>query len=84
VFGGGADPRMPLSRPIEINAITLDGPDGPVLRATWSWPDGVLTEPDVRALADLWLAAVAGLVARVTGADDQHDNQQDDQQVDRT
>jgi non-ribosomal peptide synthase protein (TIGR01720 family) len=69
VFGGGADPRMPLSRPIEINAITLDGPDGPVLRATWSWPDGVLTEEDVRALADLWRDALTGLVARVTAHD---------------
>ena len=68
-FGGGADPGMPLSRPIEINAVTLDGPDGPELHATWSWPDGVLTEDEVRALADLWLAAVDGLVARAHSPD---------------
>jgi amino acid adenylation domain-containing protein/non-ribosomal peptide synthase protein (TIGR01720 family) len=66
VFGGGADPHMPLSRPLEVNAVTVDGPGGPELRATWSWPDGVLTEEAVRALADRWLAAVAGLVARAT------------------
>ena len=63
VFGGGTDPGMPLSRPIELNAVTVDGPDGPELRATWSWPEGVLTEPDVRALADRWVAALEALVA---------------------
>jgi amino acid adenylation domain-containing protein/non-ribosomal peptide synthase protein (TIGR01720 family) len=66
VFGGGADPRMPLSRPLEVNAVTVDGPGGPELRATWSWPDGVLTEEAVRALADRWLVAVEGLVTRAT------------------
>jgi len=64
VFGGGADPGMPLSRPIELNAVTVDGAGGPELRATWSWPEGVLTEPDVRDLADRWRAMVEGLVRR--------------------
>ncbi|HEY8544016.1 MAG TPA: amino acid adenylation domain-containing protein, partial [Acidimicrobiales bacterium] len=65
-FGGGADPRMPLSRPIEINALTVDFDGGPELRATWSWPDGVLTEPEVRAFADRWVATLTDL-ADLTG-----------------
>jgi non-ribosomal peptide synthase protein (TIGR01720 family) len=65
VFGGGADPRMPLSRPIEVNAVAVDlGGAGPELRATWSWPEGVLTEPEVRAIADQWVAVLAALVRR--------------------
>jgi non-ribosomal peptide synthase protein (TIGR01720 family) len=68
VFGGGADPQMPLSRPIELNAVTVDGPDGPELRATWSWAEGVLTEPEVRDLAERWQAMVEGLVARASDA----------------
>jgi non-ribosomal peptide synthase protein (TIGR01720 family) len=61
-LGGGADPRMPLSRPIEINAVTLDGAAGAELHATWSWPRGVLTEAEVRALADRWVEVLAELV----------------------
>jgi amino acid adenylation domain-containing protein/non-ribosomal peptide synthase protein (TIGR01720 family) len=66
VFGGGADPAMPLSRPIEINAVTIEGADGKPaeLRATWSWPDGVLTEPEVRRLADRWRSTLDALVER--------------------
>ena len=69
VFGGGADPQMPLSRPIELNAVTVDGPDGPELRATWSWAEGVLTEPEVRDLADRWVSMLRGLVARSTAGE---------------
>ncbi|HMG42404.1 MAG TPA: amino acid adenylation domain-containing protein, partial [Acidimicrobiales bacterium] len=65
VFGGGADPRMPLSRPLEINALAVDAGAGPELRATWSWPDGVLTEPEVQVLADRWVAVLTALVRHV-------------------
>jgi hypothetical protein len=33
--------------------------------ADWSWPDGVLTEPEVRALAESWFAALTALATRV-------------------
>ncbi|MTD55765.1 non-ribosomal peptide synthetase [Amycolatopsis pithecellobii] len=46
-------------RPLEINALTEDGPDGPMLKATWSWT-GKYTEPEVRALARSWLEALSG------------------------
>ncbi|MBP2473028.1 amino acid adenylation domain-containing protein/non-ribosomal peptide synthase protein (TIGR01720 family) [Crossiella equi] len=50
---------MPLAHTVEVNAITT----GEELTATWTW--AVLTEPEVRELAELWLAALRGLVRHV-------------------
>ncbi|GGK23420.1 hypothetical protein GCM10010124_14870 [Pilimelia terevasa] len=66
-LGDGADPRMPLTHTLTLNAVTEDGPDGPSLVATWSWPDRLLTRDRVQALADGWFAALAGLAAHATG-----------------
>ncbi|TYK45817.1 non-ribosomal peptide synthetase [Actinomadura decatromicini] len=62
----GEDPRMPMAHVLEINAVTRDLPDGPVLSATWTWPGGVLDPDDVRELAEGWFTALRGLAA--TGA----------------
>ncbi len=56
-----ADPEMPCAHVLEISAITHDTPSGPRLRATLTWPAGLLDEPRVQALADLWFAALAAL-----------------------
>ncbi|MBM2616682.1 amino acid adenylation domain-containing protein [Actinoplanes sp. LDG1-06] len=58
-LGGDADPDMPLSRALEINASVLDGR----LSATLTYPDGVLTEAEVRSLAHDWFAALRRLPA---------------------
>ncbi|MFE9657498.1 amino acid adenylation domain-containing protein [Micromonospora sp. NPDC006431] len=60
VAAGGAS-ALPMAHPLEINAVVVDGPDGPRLTAEWSWPDGVLTDGDVRELADGWLAALEAI-----------------------
>ncbi|MFE4421469.1 amino acid adenylation domain-containing protein [Streptomyces sp. NPDC056817] len=62
-LGGGADDAMPLPHALEINALTEDGPDGSSLGAVWSWPDGLLTEDDVRDLAETWFRALDALAA---------------------
>uniref|UniRef100_UPI0012B699F1 non-ribosomal peptide synthetase n=1 Tax=Parafrankia discariae TaxID=365528 RepID=UPI0012B699F1 len=62
-LAGGADPAMPVSLPLELNAVTEDRPDGPVLVATWSWPAALFTTDEVRELADGWFAALAELRA---------------------
>ncbi|CAN5600445.1 non-ribosomal peptide synthetase [soil metagenome] len=57
------DPRMPLPRAIEINAIAVETDHGTGLEATFSWPGGVLERADVQALSELWidtLTAIAG------------------------
>ncbi|MFJ8630152.1 non-ribosomal peptide synthase/polyketide synthase [Streptomyces sp. NPDC093568] len=58
---GGTDPRVALAHPLELNARTNDGPRGPELAATWSWADGILDEPEVRELAELWFRALEAL-----------------------
>ncbi|MCW3816571.1 amino acid adenylation domain-containing protein, partial [Micromonospora sp. DR5-3] len=60
VAAGGAS-GLPMAHPLEINAVVVDGPDGSRLTAEWSWPDGVLTDGDVRELADGWLAALEAI-----------------------
>ncbi|MCD0451542.1 amino acid adenylation domain-containing protein [Actinocorallia sp. API 0066] len=65
----GEDPRMAVAHVLEINAVTEDRPDGPVLRVTLTWPEGVLAEADVRALADDLVTALTGLVAHVRAGD---------------
>ncbi|MBW4716879.1 non-ribosomal peptide synthase/polyketide synthase [Saccharothrix sp. SC076] len=57
----GIDPRMPAVHAIEIDAAAHDGE----VSATWAWPAGVLTEAEVRALADEWVRALAEIPAEV-------------------
>ncbi|MFE1173356.1 amino acid adenylation domain-containing protein [Streptomyces sp. NPDC058773] len=52
---------------LEVNALTEDLPGGPRLNATWSWPAGLLAEPDVRELAGLWFEALDALTAHTAG-----------------
>ncbi|HEU5471257.1 MAG TPA: non-ribosomal peptide synthase/polyketide synthase [Actinophytocola sp.] len=58
-----ADPGMPFAHPVEINAVTEEHPDGPRLRMTCSWPDGVFDHADLKELADLWCLALRALTA---------------------
>ena len=59
------DPAMPLSHLIEINALTLDGTDGPRLSANVSFASRLLCEDQVRDLAERWFAALEALVRHV-------------------
>ncbi|WP_053760714.1 non-ribosomal peptide synthetase [Streptomyces sp. AS58] len=66
VLYSGADPQMPMSHALELNAVTEDRAEGPRLVAHWSWPDALFTEEEVRELADTWfqaLRSLAGLAA---------------------
>ncbi|WP_409495449.1 non-ribosomal peptide synthase/polyketide synthase [Amycolatopsis sp. cmx-11-12] len=70
----GADDGMPVSHALTINALTEDRPGGPELGAHWSWPEAVLTEGSVRALAEDWFAALDALSRRADTADTQKEN----------
>ena len=59
---GGGDAAMPLAHCVEINALTLDGADGPRLMANWSWAAALLTDGQVRDLAESWFRALEALV----------------------
>ena len=54
---------MRLAHAIEINAFTLDGSEGPTLSATWSWAPALITDAQVRALAQGWFQALEALEA---------------------
>ncbi|MFF2951680.1 amino acid adenylation domain-containing protein [Kitasatospora sp. NPDC057965] len=69
--GSKADAPVELrTHPVELNAVSYDGPDGPRLAAGWTWAEGPLDEPAVRELAELWFAALAavGSCAALPGA----------------
>ncbi|WP_092535120.1 non-ribosomal peptide synthetase [Amycolatopsis arida] len=59
------DPDLALPYVLQVNALCADTPAGPELTATWTWPDGVLAEADVAALAEHWTAALRELTAVV-------------------
>ncbi|UOB11380.1 amino acid adenylation domain-containing protein [Streptomyces sp. HP-A2021] len=61
MVGAGADAGLPLAHALELNAVTYDLAGGPRLHASWSWADGVLSEAEVRELAQLWFEALEGL-----------------------
>ncbi|MDQ0377609.1 non-ribosomal peptide synthetase [Amycolatopsis thermophila] len=47
-------------RPLEITVVTEDGPDGPVVQATWSWTDRFT---GAEALVERWQKALRDLTA---------------------
>ncbi|MEE1764997.1 non-ribosomal peptide synthetase [Streptomyces sp. SP18BB07] len=58
-----ADDDLALTHALQIDAYVRDG----VLTAEWTWPAGVLTETDVRALAEAWTRALAELAPHTRG-----------------
>jgi len=53
--------QTPARFPLHIDAVAEDGPTGPQLLATWTWPVGALHTEHVRALADAWFTALRAL-----------------------
>ncbi|MGW4446749.1 non-ribosomal peptide synthase/polyketide synthase [Streptomyces sp. NPDC004682] len=59
-----ADPAMPMSHALTLNALTEDRADGPRLNAHWAWATHLLTEEAVDDLARTWFRALEALVRR--------------------
>ncbi|MFJ9743395.1 alpha/beta fold hydrolase, partial [Streptomyces sp. NPDC101166] len=55
---------MPLGHTVEVDALVEDGPDGPVLLATWTWAGRLLEPDDAEALAEGWFRALRTLAQR--------------------
>ncbi|MGW0026967.1 non-ribosomal peptide synthase/polyketide synthase [Rhodococcus sp. NPDC003383] len=62
---GAQSPDMPAPAVVDINAVTVDTPDGPVLRAHWSFPAGLLDTATVTALTAAWTRAATALADHV-------------------
>ncbi|MFK4099059.1 amino acid adenylation domain-containing protein [Streptomyces sp. NPDC019531] len=58
-----ADDRLALTHAVQIDAYVRNG----ALTAEWTYPAGVLTEDDVRALAEAWTGALTELSAHTRG-----------------
>src|SRR6516225_6717992 len=67
-LGDGGDAAMPLAHCLEVNALTLDGAQGAELTAHWSWAPALVTEAEVRDLAQRWFLALEGLVGHAQAA----------------
>ncbi|HEY1616911.1 MAG TPA: amino acid adenylation domain-containing protein [Streptosporangiaceae bacterium] len=65
----GAGPATPFAHVIEISAIALDEPGGPVLQLSLTWPGGLLSTELAAELAGLWCEALLGLVAHAARDD---------------
>ncbi|GAA2973387.1 non-ribosomal peptide synthetase [Actinokineospora diospyrosa] len=53
-LGGDANPELPASHPLTINAVTADG----ALTATFSWPAALFDQAEVDRLAAAWVSAL--------------------------
>ncbi|MFJ7048679.1 non-ribosomal peptide synthase/polyketide synthase [Streptomyces sp. NPDC101112] len=58
-----ADDGLACAHALEIDAYVRDG----ALTAVWTYPEGVLTGTEVRALAEAWIGALAELAAHTRG-----------------
>ncbi|CCK30419.1 hypothetical protein BN159_6040 [Streptomyces davaonensis JCM 4913] len=67
ILPSGADPRMPMSHVVELNAVVDGGSTGPRLVAHWLWARRLLSHQDMEELAGLWFEALRALVAHGTG-----------------
>ncbi|RDI25353.1 non-ribosomal peptide synthetase [Lentzea flaviverrucosa] len=60
------DDELPVSAELDITAVVVDGPDGPVLRARFEFPRRLLDRADVARLAESWCAVLRGVAAHAT------------------
>ncbi|WP_245688041.1 condensation domain-containing protein, partial [Rhodococcus phenolicus] len=58
---GHTRPEMPAATAVDVNAVTVDGPDGPRLQARLTYATGILDEEQARALGAAWADAAATL-----------------------
>jgi len=63
VLGGFMDESMPMSHALSLNVVARDDASGPQLMASWSWSPAVLTEADVRRLAEGWFDVLRDVAA---------------------
>ncbi|WP_344016442.1 non-ribosomal peptide synthase/polyketide synthase [Pseudonocardia xinjiangensis] len=62
-FAATTEPGMPAAAVLAVNTVAEDGPAGPRLVAHWSFPSGLLEEPEVARLAQLWQQALIEIAA---------------------
>ncbi|WP_308117530.1 non-ribosomal peptide synthetase [Streptomyces anatolicus] len=66
---GAGDAAMPLAYTLELNAAAVEYPEGPRLVASWTWSGELLSEEEVRKIADLWFQALEALARHAASPD---------------
>ena len=66
VLGGTAGRSTPARHPLSVTAVARQTPAGPALEARFSWPDGLLPDGRVEALAADWVRVMEAIVAQVS------------------
>ncbi|MEV6475088.1 amino acid adenylation domain-containing protein [Streptomyces sp. NPDC051657] len=61
VLGGAIDDALTMAHAVEINALTRDTPEGPLLDTRLTWAPAALDDRAAHALADCWQRALAAL-----------------------
>ena len=68
-LGGATEADMPVSHAVEIGVLTEDTPAGPVLRGTFGYSPGLVSEQTVAELAGNWVAALGALAGHASADD---------------
>ncbi|MFF3032967.1 amino acid adenylation domain-containing protein [Streptomyces rubiginosohelvolus] len=63
VLGGAIDDALAMAHAVEINALTRDTPEGPLLDTRLTWSPAVLDDQAAHGLADCWQRALTALAA---------------------
>ncbi|NED28322.1 hypothetical protein, partial [Streptomyces anulatus] len=61
VLGGAIDDALAMAHAVEINALTRDTPEGPLLDTRITWSPAALDERAAHDLADCWQRALTAL-----------------------
>ena len=62
-MGGGANRAHPLAHALELNAITTTEPDGPRLKAQWTWAPAIVADEWVEQVVETWEAVLSHIAA---------------------
>ncbi|MFC1414690.1 amino acid adenylation domain-containing protein, partial [Streptacidiphilus sp. N1-12] len=65
----GADLAQPVPHLLDLDAVVEEGPEGPRLVGRWTWAGALLTEAEVRDLAEAWCEALRVLAAHLRRPD---------------
>ncbi|MGH3613703.1 MAG: amino acid adenylation domain-containing protein [Pseudonocardia sp.] len=64
-LNGGRGDDMPVGYPLVLDVMAIDVDGRPELHASWEWPEALLGEHEVVALAELWFEALRGIVRSI-------------------
>ncbi|WP_158889711.1 non-ribosomal peptide synthetase [Amycolatopsis anabasis] len=68
-LGGDLDPEVPVTHPLEVNAVVTEQDGEPVLTTTWTYVPDALSEEDVKELTAEWELACMILADHLSTAD---------------